>query len=153
MAKNESPINEITTSAVSLVSQFKAFILRGNVVDLAVGVVIGGAFGTVVKAFTEDILTPLIGLPSRYDLSVFTIKIRHTTFHLGDFVNSIVAFVILAFFVFIAVVKPVNYLMTYGKKDAAPTTKECPECLTLIAIGAKRCPACTSILVESDASN
>jgi large conductance mechanosensitive channel len=130
---------------MSLITDFKAFVLRGNVVDLAVGVLIGGAFGTVVKAFTTDIITPLIGIPGKVDLSGFSVKVAGATFLIGDFINAIIAFIILALVIFLAVIKPVNYLMSHQAQED-PTTKECPKCLTAIPIAATKCSACTADL-------
>jgi large conductance mechanosensitive channel len=130
---------------MSIVEDFKAFILRGNVLDLAVGVAIGAGFGKVVNAIVADIITPIAGMPSRVDLSYLTIHTRHATFALGDLLNSIVEFIILALVIFLFVVKPVNYLMQHAKKPDA-TTKECPECLTQIPLEARRCSACTSVI-------
>jgi large conductance mechanosensitive channel len=128
---------------------FKQFLLRGNVVDLAVGVVVGAAFGGVVTAFTKDLPTPFIaavaGKPN-FDAIQFTIN--NSRFLLGDFVNAMVSFVIIAAAVYYFVVLPVNALVSRARKEppADPTTKKCPECLSEIAIGAKRCAFCTSAL-------
>jgi large conductance mechanosensitive channel len=130
---------------MSLVTDFKEFVLRGNVVDLAVGVLIGGAFGTVVKAFTADIITPLIGIPGKVDLSGLSVKFMGATFLIGDFINAIIAFIILALVIFLAVIKPVNYLMSH-QAQADPTTKECPKCLSVIPVAATKCSACTTDL-------
>jgi large conductance mechanosensitive channel len=132
-------------SLMSIVGDFKAFILRGNVLDLAVGVAIGAGFGKVVNAIVADIITPIAGIPGKVDLSYLTIHTRHATFALGDLLNSIVEFFILALVIFLSVVKPVNYLMEHARKPD-PTTRACPECLTQIPLAAKRCPACTSVL-------
>jgi large conductance mechanosensitive channel len=124
---------------------FKKFILRGNVVDLAVGVVIGAAFGGVVTAFTKDLLTPLLAaLVSKPDFNAVNFKIRDTVFPVGDFLNALVAFVLVAGAVYFFVILPLNALMARlnPHKDAAPTTKPCPECLSDIPIEAKRCAHC-----------
>ena len=125
---------------------FKKFILRGNVVDLAVGVVIGAAFGGVVTAFTKDLLTPLIAaLVGKPDFSAVGFKIGDTPFAIGDFINAIVSFVLVAGAVYFFVVLPLNALMARinPAKEAAPTTKPCPECLSDIPIEAKRCAHCS----------
>ena len=125
---------------------FKKFILRGNVVDLAVGVVIGAAFGGVVAAFTKDLLTPLIAaLVGKPDFSTVGFKIGETAFPVGDFINAIVSFLLVAGAVYFFVVLPLNALMARinPAKEAAPTTKPCPECLSEIPIEAKRCAHCS----------
>jgi large conductance mechanosensitive channel len=128
---------------------FKQFLLRGNVVDLAVGVVIGAAFGGVVTAFTKDLLTPLIAaIVAKPDFSAIQFTVNNSKFLLGDFVNAVVSFVIVATAVYYFVVLPINALVSRARKEppADPTTKKCPECLSEIAIGAKRCAFCTSQL-------
>ena len=125
---------------------FKKFILRGNVVDLAVGVVIGAAFGGVVTAFTKDLLTPLIAaLVGKPDFSTVGFKIGETAFPVGDFINAIVSFLLVAGAVYFFVVLPLNALMARinPAKEAAPTTKPCPECLSDVPIEAKRCAHCS----------
>jgi len=128
---------------------FKQFLLRGNVVDLAVGVVVGGAFGGVVAAFTKDLLTPLIAaVAGKPDFSAIQFSVNGSKFLLGDFVNAAVSFVIVATAVYYFVVLPVNALVSRARKEppADPTTKKCPQCLSEISIGAKRCAFCTSQL-------
>jgi large conductance mechanosensitive channel len=126
---------------------FKQFLLRGNVVDLAVGVVVGAAFGGVVTAFTKDLLTPLIAaVAGKPNFAAIQFSINNSRFLLGDFVNALVSFLIVAAAVYYFVVLPVNALISRARKEppADPTTKKCPECLSEIAIGAKRCAFCTS---------
>jgi large conductance mechanosensitive channel len=126
---------------------FNQFLLRGNVVDLAVGVVIGAAFGGVVTAFTKDLLTPLIAaIVAKPDFSAIQFTVNNSKFLLGDFVNAVVSFLIVATAVYYFVVLPINALVSRARKEppADPTTKKCPECLSEIAIGAKRCAFCTS---------
>ena len=126
---------------------FKKFILRGNVVDMAVGVVIGAAFGGVVTEMTKAFLTPLIALiVGKPDYSSLKFVVRTTTFPIGDFVNACISFILIAAAVYFFVVVPVNWLiarMHRGDKPADPTTKRCPECLSEIPIEAKRCSHCT----------
>ena len=131
---------------MSIATEFKEFVLRGNVVDLAVGVLIGGAFGGVVTALTKDIITPLIGLPGKIDLSNLNTTIHGVKFGFGDFLNTVVGFVIMAAVVFFFVVKPVNFLMSLRKTEtpAALTTHECPQCLSSIPLKAARCAFCTA---------
>jgi len=125
----------------------KQFLLRGNVVDLAVGVVVGAAFGTVVTEFTKDLLTPLIAaIVGKPDFSKIQFEINGSKFLIGNLLNAIIAFLLVATAVYYFVVVPVNALMARVKKSppADPTTKKCPECLSEIPIAAKRCAFCTS---------
>ena len=128
---------------------FRQFLLRGNVVDLAVGVVVGAAFGGVVTAFTKDLLTPLIAaVIAKPDFSALQFSVNGSKFLLGDFVNAIVSFAIIAAAVYYMVVLPINALVSRAHKEppADPTTQKCPECLSEIPIGAKKCRFCTSPL-------
>jgi len=133
---------------MSVISDFKEFVLRGNVVDLAVGVVIGAGFGTVVTAFTKGIITPLIGLPGKVDLSGLTITVGNAHFLVGEFLNSVITFLLTALVVFFLVVRPVNYLMDLRKTEppVEASTKECPRCLSKVPAAATRCAFCTSEL-------
>lgn len=133
---------------------FRKFILRGNVVDLAVGVVIGAAFGAVVSAFVKDIVTPLIpvgktGLSTAFVTSYTGDKILY-----GDFINLLITFLITAFFIYFFVVKPVNALTDRftPHKDETPTTRECPFCLSSVPLRATRCAYCTAQLPPADAT-
>ncbi len=130
-----------------MLSGFKQFILRGNVVDLAVGVVIGAAFGSVVTAFTKDLLTPLIAaLVGKPDFSSINFTVGSTVFPIGDFINALVSFLLIAAAVYFFVVTPINALIARTRKSPAPadpTTKKCPECLSEIPIDARRCGFCT----------
>lgn len=128
---------------------FKQFLLRGNVVDMAVGIVIGAAFGTVVSGFVKDLLTPFIAaIVKKPDFSAFTFTINGSKFLYGQFVNDVVSFVIIAAAVYFFVVLPMNTLVARMKKapPADPTTKKCPECKSEIAIDARKCAHCTSVL-------
>ena len=133
-----------------MVKGFKEFILRGNVVDLAVGVVIGAAFGGVVTALTKDLLTPLIAaLVGKPDFSAIQFTVNGSKFPVGDFINAVISFVLIGIAVYYFVVVPVNALMARAKKEpppADPTTKKCPECCSEIALAAKRCAFCTSLV-------
>jgi len=126
---------------------FKKFILRGNVVDMAVGVVIGAAFGGVVTEMTKAFLTPLIALiVDKPDYSKLKFVVHGTEFPIGDFINACVSFILIAAAIYFFVVVPVNLLvarMHRGEKPADPTTKKCPECLSEIPIDARRCAHCT----------
>ena len=130
-----------------MLSGFKQFILRGNVVDMAVGVVIGAAFATVVAALTKDLLTPLIAaIAGKPDFSAITFTVHNSKFMLGDFINAVIAFLLVAAAVYYFVVIPVNLLVARMHRSAAPadpTTKKCPECLSEIPIDARRCSHCT----------
>jgi large conductance mechanosensitive channel len=126
---------------------FKKFILRGNVVDMAVGVVIGAAFGGVVTALTKDLLMPLIAaIVGKPDFSAVHFVINGTMFPFGDFINACISFLLIAAAVYFFVVTPVNALvarMHRGEASPDPTTKKCPECLSEIPIDARRCSNCT----------
>lgn len=130
-----------------MLSGFKQFILRGNVVDMAVGVVIGAAFGGVVTALTKDLLTPLIAaLVGKPDFSSVAFTINGTAFPVGDFINAVISFLLIAAAIYFFVVVPVNALVARMRKAPAPadpTTKKCPECLSEIPIEARRCSYCT----------
>jgi large conductance mechanosensitive channel len=130
---------------------FKQFVLRGNVTDLAVAVVVGAAFGNVVAALVKDLLTPfiaaLVGTP---DFSAIAFTVHGSKFLIGDFVNNLVSFLLITTAVYFFVVLPVNTLlarMSRGEVAPDPTTKKCAECLSDVPIGARRCAHCTSVLV------
>ena len=125
---------------------FKEFLLRGNVVDLAVAVVIGGAFGAVVAALVKDLLTPLIAaIGGKPDFSAIAFAVNGSKFLIGDFINAVVAFVLVAAAIYFFVVMPMNVLMERrrrGETPPDPTTKTCPECLSEVPIAARRCAFC-----------
>ncbi len=124
---------------------FKQFLLRGNVVDLAVGVVVGGAFGGVVTAFTKDLLTPLIAaVAGKPDFSSILFEVNGSKILVGDFLNAVISFVIVAAAVYYMVVLPINAMVSRARKEppADPTTKKCGECLSEIPLDAKRCAHC-----------
>src|SRR6266513_5897976 len=126
-----------------MLSGFKQFILRGNVVDMAVGVVIGAAFATVVTAFTKDLLTPLIAaIAGKPDFSAITFTIHGSLFPIGDFINAAVSFLLVAAAVYFFVVTPINMLvarMHRSDAPASPTNKKCSECRSESPIDARRC--------------
>ena len=131
---------------------FRQFLLRGNVVDLAVAVVIGGAFGAVITALVKDLVTPviaaIIGTP---DFSALKFTVNGSEFLIGDFINAVVAFVMVAAAIYFFVVVPMNAVMARlhrGDAPADPTTKRCPECLSDVPIAARRCAFCTSALSQ-----
>jgi large conductance mechanosensitive channel len=127
---------------------FRDFILRGNVVDLAIAVVIGAAFGGIVDALVKDLITPLIAaIGGQPDFSAITFTINNSQFFIGDFINSLLSFLIIAAVVYYFVVLPVNRLMERFKPVTPPpadTTRECPYCMSTISKKATRCPHCTS---------
>jgi len=128
---------------------FKNFILKGNVVDMAVGVVIGVAFGSVVTAMVKDLITPLIGVfGGTPDFSAIYFTVNGSKFMIGEFVNSLISFLSIAAVIYFAVVMPMNKIMkkVESGKTEDPTEKACPECLSLIPIKAKRCKFCTAIV-------
>jgi large conductance mechanosensitive channel len=129
-----------------VLKDFKAFLLRGNVVDLAVAVVIGAAFGAVVTALVKDLLTPLIAIPGKSNFSSLSLTINHSKFLYGHFINVLISFLSIAAAVFFFVVRPVNALMTRRKTEPEvdSTTRECPECLSSIPGAARRCAFCTA---------
>ncbi|MFB3915947.1 MAG: large conductance mechanosensitive channel protein MscL [Terriglobales bacterium] len=127
---------------------FKKFLFRGNVIDLAVAVVIGAAFGAVVAAFVKDLLTPLIAaIAGKPDFSRLTFTVNNSQFLYGDFLNAVVSFVLVSAAVYFFVVAPINAWTerrNRGEAPPDPTTKKCPECLSEIPIAARRCSFCTS---------
>jgi large conductance mechanosensitive channel len=128
-----------------VIRDFKAFVLRGNVVDLAVGVVIGAAFGAVVTALVKDLVTPLIAaIFGKPDFSGLSFTVHNSKFLYGDFINAIVAFLLIAIAVFFFIVQPVNALIarTRHEPPAEPDTKKCAECLSVIPATASRCAFC-----------
>ena len=130
---------------------FRDFILRGNVVELAVAVVMGAAFTAVVTALVKDLLTPLVAaLIGSPDFSAIAVTVNGSKLLVGDFLNAVIAFLMMGLAVYFFVVLPVNRLtarMRRGEATADPTTKKCPECLSEVAIAARRCAFCTSALV------
>lgn len=131
-----------------IVDEFKAFILRGNVLDLAVAVIIGAAFGAVVTSLVENIITPIIAaIGGQPDFSALTFTINNSEFRYGAFINSLISFLIIALVVFFFIIKPVNTLMARVAPPAAEAEPAvCPECLSVISVDANRCPHCTTWL-------
>jgi large conductance mechanosensitive channel len=130
-----------------MAKEFKSFLLRGNVVDLAVGIVIGAAFGTVVTALVRDLVTPIVAaIIGKPDFSALKFTINNSTFLYGDFINVLIAFVSIAAAVFFFVVKPVNALMARRKTgvDVESETRPCAECLSEIPRQARKCAFCAS---------
>lgn len=137
---------------MSLIEELKGFVLKGDIIELAVAVVMGLAFNAIVTAFISDIITPLIGIPGHLDFSTLSYTINGSTLMVGLFVNAIINFVTISLVVFFFLVKPVSKLKkSIAAKKAEeekkePTTKECPECLSKIPIKARRCAFCTAEL-------
>ncbi len=134
---------------------FKQFLLRGNVIDLAVAVVIGATFGAVVNALVKDLLTPLIAaIFGKPDFSAISFTLNGSVFLLGDFINAVITFVLVAAAVYYFVVLPVNALISRSRREPSPdpTTRKCPECLSEIPIGARRCAYCASVMVGGEAA-
>ena len=134
-----------------MMTGFRQFILRGNVIDLAVAVVIGAAFGAVVAALVKDVLTPLIGaLVGAPDFSSLVLSVNGSNILIGDFINAVVSFLLIAAAVYYVIVVPVNAInarRNRGEAPPDPTTKKCPECLSEVPVAARRCAFCTSPLV------
>lgn len=133
-----------------MLKEFKLFLLRGNVVDLAVAVVIGGAFGRVVTALVKDLLTPLIAAVARQpDFSAIIFTVNGSRFLIGDFLNSVVSFLLVSAAIYFFVVAPMNILTERRRRGQGvpdPTTKKCSECLSEVPIAARRCAFCTQPL-------
>lgn len=131
-----------------MLQDFKKFILRGNVVDLAIAVVIGGAFGAVITALVKDLITPFIAaIGGQPDFSRLTFTINGSKFMYGDFLNSLIAFLIIAAVLFFCIVQPLNALQSraaHKKTPQDPTDRKCPECLSDIPKAASRCKFCTA---------
>ncbi|MDO4331526.1 MAG: large conductance mechanosensitive channel protein MscL [Eubacteriales bacterium] len=131
-------------------NEFKEFALRGNVMDLAVGVIIGAAFQAIINSLVNDVISPLIGLVANTDLNYMVATVGDVEIRYGAFITAVINFIIMAVIIFL-LVKGMNALASIGKKKeeeapAAPTTKTCPYCKSEIAIDATRCPHCTSEL-------
>jgi large conductance mechanosensitive channel len=131
-------------------SGFRKFLMRGNLVDLAVAVVIGLAFAAVVTALVKDIITPIIAAAggSHVDFSSLTFTVNGSPFFYGDFINNVIYFVIVAAVIYFLVVAPAARLEAYANRNKEATTKDCPECTSTIPIAARRCMYCTAVLVE-----
>lgn len=128
-------------------AEFKTFVMRGNVLELAVAVIIGAAFGAIVSSLVEDIISPLIGIIFKANLETLSVEINGAVLMYGKFITAIINFVIIAFVIF-CVVKGINKLMSLAKKKeeeapAEPTTKKCPHCCEEVNINATKCPHCT----------
>ena len=133
----------------SFMKEFKEFISRGNVMDMTVGIIIGGAFTSIVSSLVEDIINPLLGCFVSMDFSAWKIPlVGDASLGIGNFINAVISFLIMAFILF-SIIKAMNKAASIGKKpepEAEPTTKICPYCKSEISIEATRCPHCTSQL-------
>ena len=131
-----------------MIKEFKEFINKGNVMDMAVGIIIGGAFTAIVTSLVEDIITPIIGMIGGFDFSGLVVTVNNSPIAVGNFINAIINFLLIAIVLF-SIIKAVNKAASIAKKpeeEAAPTTKVCPFCKSEIPIEATRCPHCTSQL-------
>jgi large conductance mechanosensitive channel len=132
---------------------FKQFMLRGNVLDLAVAVVMGAAFGAVVTALVKDLITPLIAtILGKPDFSAIEFTINGSKFPIGDFINSVISFLLIGAAVYFFIVLPVNKILARMRRGEAapdPTTEKCSECLSAVPIAARRCAFCTSVFAEA----
>lgn len=141
---------QVGSRAGKTLGGFRTFILRGNVVDLAVGIVIGAAFTSVVTGLVKDLITPLIGLFGGFDFSTWKYTVQKSVFAPGDFINSLISFLIIAAVVYFFVVQPVNALTSRFKPHEVPAepapTRDCPYCLSSVPAAATRCAYCTSPL-------
>ena len=129
---------------------FKEFVLRGNVLDLAIAVVLGAAFTNLINALVRDLITPLIGaLVGKPDFSAWVVTVNGSPFLVGDFVNAVIAFILMAAAVYFFVVMPMNAWIERRRRGEAPSdpaTKKCPECISAVPVAARRCAFCTSPL-------
>lgn len=140
-------IGKISKGALKSLGGFRTFILRGNVVDLAIGIVIGAAFTVVVNSLVTDLITPLIPVSKNSSLATWEVKFSYVDLHIGAFINAVISFIIVAAVLYFLVVQPVNALMKlYHNEKDAPATQDCPYCFQAVNIKATRCPYCTSHL-------
>src|SRR5215218_7378541 len=132
--------------------EFKQFLMRGNVIDLAVAVVLGVAFGAVITSLVNDLIMPLIAMIfGKRDFSSLTFTINDAVFRYGAFITAVVNFVLVAAAIFFFVIKPINMLMERSRREppADPTTMKCPFCISEVPVGATRCAFCTSELAAA----
>ena len=131
------------------VNEFKTFIKRGNVMDMAVGIIIGAAFKAIVDSLVNDIINPLLGLAGGMNFDQYVLNVNGSVIAYGKFITAIINFLIMAFIIFL-LVRTINKMLSAGKKEEPKpvTTKKCPYCLSDIALEATRCPHCTSVLEE-----
>lgn len=135
---------------IKFFDEFKTFVLRGNVMDLAVAVIIGAAFQSIIKSLVGDVISPFIGIFAKMDFSYLSFQINGVDIKYGSFLTEVINFVIMAFVIFL-LIRIINKIMTIGKKEEPkPVTKKCIFCKTEIDIAATRCPNCTSMLEEAE---
>ena len=131
-----------------MLKEFKKFIARGNVLDMAVGIIVGSAFTAIVNSLVNDIFTPLMGLIlGGINFSALSVKVGEATIAYGSFIQAVINFLLIAFSVFM-LIRVINKIPRKKEEEAAPTTKKCPYCKSEIAIDAVKCPHCTSDIVE-----
>jgi large conductance mechanosensitive channel len=129
---------------------FKKFLLRGNLVDLAVAVVIGLAFGALVTALVADLITPLIAaIGGKPNFANLTFTVNHSKFRYGAFINALISFLIIAAVVYFLVILPISKVLAMSAKAEAATEKDCPECLSKIPLAARRCMYCTTVVAPA----
>jgi large conductance mechanosensitive channel len=137
---------------IIMLKGFRQFVLRGNVLDLAVAVVIGAAFGAVVTALVKDLITPLVAaVVGKPDFSALAFTVNSSRFPIGDFINAVISFLLIAAAIYFLVMVPVNAItarLRRGEVPPDPTTKRCPECLSEVPVAARRCAFCTSPLTQ-----
>jgi large conductance mechanosensitive channel len=129
---------------------FKKFLLRGNIVELAIAVIVGATFSGLVQALVSDLVTPLIGAITggkQPDFAQYSFTVNGSQFKYGDFLNHLITFLVIAAVIYWLIVTPMNRLMTLFEKDKAAATKQCPECLSEVPVEARRCASCTVELV------
>jgi large conductance mechanosensitive channel len=142
---NEGPGSKFKSTGFGAVREFKAFILRGNVVDLAIGVVIGAAFGTVVSSLVENLVTPMTGVFGNLpDFGSLAVRVGRARLRYGAFVNDMLSFLIVSLVIFFFVVKPLNKLMNKTPLSVGALERDCTECLGRIPADARRCMYCTT---------
>lgn len=136
----------MTEPVKATLEEFRAFILKGNIIGLATAVVFGVAFNAVITSFITNIITPLLGIPGHVDVSSLALTINGSNITYGSFINAIINFIVIALVLFFLLIKPMAKLEAITKKEKPVTTKQCPYCFTDISINATRCPNCTSKL-------
>ncbi len=135
------------TLGVAVLKGFRSFIARGNVIDLAVAVVIGTAFTALVTATVADLITPLIAaIAGKHDFSRLTFTLHNSTFSYGSFINALLSFLIVAAVVYYLIVLPMTKYTARRSRNRAPTERDCPECLSSIPVAASRCKYCTAVV-------
>jgi large conductance mechanosensitive channel len=134
----------------AILKEFRAFLFRGNLIDMAVGIVIGLAFAALVTAFVADLITPIIAaIFGSHDFSTLSFTINGSHFLYGDFINAVITFASIAAAIFFFVVKPANTIAARRKVDPPPDVRTCPECLSEIPVAAHRCAFCTTVVAQA----